>query len=268
MEREREKWGWRDRTTVSRSPAFCFHFGCFTSSELNVSFRRQLFLEPVHPQQSGRHQGEAMLSKWYFKSLLLQNIWCVIHTTTVSVMCTEDAVLPCIAPRDPNTTYRAITWYKINGSSEQMSMLARRNLLNNTEPYSEDLEDSEEVFNKMYLKIKNSTISNSGIYKCCLWAPVGKLNTRGFLKLTVLGCPGQEEGEMPKNHMLEFFLISIFVVFGLFLMFLNYKCLQIQKIFSMDSKSRKTSDFLLLRTQEKEKIQHLGTTVLKKSCLV
>nr|XP_033786136.1 CD83 antigen [Geotrypetes seraphini]XP_033786137.1 CD83 antigen [Geotrypetes seraphini] len=210
-----------------------------------------------------------MLTEWYFKSLLLQNIWCVIRATTVSVMCTEDAVLPCIAPQDPNIAYRAVTWYKINGSSEEVSVVARKNLLKNTEPYLEELEDSVEIFSKKwYLKIKNSTTSHSGIYKCSLWAPVGKLNTYGILMLRVKGCPGKEEGEISKKHMIEIFLISIFVVFGLLLMFLNYKCIQIQKIFSMDSKSRKTSDFPLLKTQDMQKAQHSGTTVLKKSCLV
>ncbi|XP_029446548.1 CD83 antigen [Rhinatrema bivittatum] len=181
-----------------------------------------------------------MHPKWYLKSLLLQNIWYVIHAATVEVVCTEDAVLPCVALQDPDISYRAITWYKVNGSSEELGLVARRKFLNNTESY---FEDSVEITssNMWALKIKNTTAFHSGIYKCQLWAPVGKPNTCGVLRLTVTGCPDQEENEISRKHILEIFLVSITVVFGLFLMFLNYKCIKIQTIFSTASKKWKNT---------------------------
>ncbi|XP_074800922.1 CD83 antigen isoform X2 [Natator depressus] len=142
-----------------------------------------------------------MLSAYYTQLVILSNVWCFVRGTSVAipevaVMCTEETLLPCEAPRDPHVTYEAVSWHKIVGNGEELEEMVRKTLENGVEYYyPKELNGSLQLSSdtSYSLRITNTTSHNSGTYGCNLWAPAGKHNQSGTIILKVTDMPKKRE---------------------------------------------------------------------------
>uniref|UniRef100_A0A8D0H148 CD83 molecule n=1 Tax=Sphenodon punctatus TaxID=8508 RepID=A0A8D0H148_SPHPU len=174
-----------------------------------------------------------MPSMHFSPLVILMNAWCLIHGAAESipevvVTCREDALLPCNAPQDPQVTYTAISWYKVDGDVAEWSEMVWKDLeYDETYRSSKDLNGSLEVSNSTpysSLRIKNTTSHSTGTYMCTLWAPDGKQNQSGTVTLKVTGCPKLLDEKIQKYRS-EIVLLSFLGVFYLLLIF--FTCVSI-----------------------------------------
>ncbi|XP_067424456.1 CD83 antigen [Emydura macquarii macquarii] len=206
-----------------------------------------------------------MLSAYYTQLVILSNVWCFIRGTSVAipevaVMCTEEAVLLCEAPQDPQVTYKAVSWYKIVGNSEELAEMVRKNLENDVEYYyPKELNGSLQLSNdtSYSLRITNTTSHNSGTYRCTLWAPVGEHNESGTIILKVTGCTELLD-EKFKKYRAELLLLSCLGIFYLLLIFFTCTCLKKESMYVDYHKYRREQKhtLILVSAQEKKFFQY------------
>ncbi|XP_074841558.1 CD83 antigen [Carettochelys insculpta] len=207
-----------------------------------------------------------MLSTYYTQLVILSNVWCVVRGTSVAipevaVTCTEEALLPCEAPWDPEVTYEAVSWYKIVGSDDELVEVARKNPENGVEYfYHKDFNGSLQLSSdtSYSLRITNTTSQNSGTYTCTLWAPSGKHNQSGTIILKVTGCTEQLD-EKFKKYRTELLLLSCLGIFYLLLIFFTCTCLNNENMHSGYHKHRREQKHTLVSVQEKKIFQYLGS---------
>ncbi|CAM5110650.1 unnamed protein product [Natator depressus] len=209
-----------------------------------------------------------MLSAYYTQLVILSNVWCFVRGTSVAipevaVMCTEETLLPCEAPRDPHVTYEAVSWHKIVGNGEELEEMVRKTLENGVEYYyPKELNGSLQLSSdtSYSLRITNTTSHNSGTYGCNLWAPAGKHNQSGTIILKVTGCTERLD-EKFKKYRAELLLLSCLGIFYLLLIFFTCTCLKKENMLPGYHKHRREQKhtLILVSAQEKKIIQCLGS---------
>ncbi|XP_024073066.1 CD83 antigen [Terrapene carolina triunguis] len=209
-----------------------------------------------------------MLSAYYTQLVILSNVWCFIRGTSVAipevaVTCTEEALLACEAPRDPQVTYEGVSWHKIVGNGEELAEMVQKNLENGVEYYyPKELNGSLQLSSDdtYSLRITNTTSHNSGTYGCILWAPAGKHNQSGTIILKVTGCTEQLD-EKFKKYRAELLLLSCLGIFYLLLIFFTCTCLKKENMLPGYHKHRREQKhtLILVSAQEKKIIQCLGS---------
>ncbi|NXI43140.1 CD83 protein, partial [Galbula dea] len=163
----------------------------------------------------------------YTLLILLSNVWCLTHGTSVpvpdvAVRCAEEVLLPCKVLRDSSITYHTASWYKMDADGEGMTW----NILDVESHYPKEFGVSLELSNDSFsLRIKNVTSQNSGTYKCTLEEQSREHNVSSTVTLQVTGCPGIEDEKL-KKYKAELFMLTCLGIFYLLLIFFTCTCLR------------------------------------------
>ncbi|NXS99970.1 CD83 protein, partial [Jacana jacana] len=163
----------------------------------------------------------------YALLIVLCNVWCLIHGTSVvvpdvAVRCAEEVLLPCKVLRDSSVTYQTASWYKMASNGEGIAW----KVLEVESHYPKELEGSLELSNDTFsLRIKNVTSQSSGTYKCTLGEQSGEHNLSSIVTLKVTGCPGIEDKKL-KKYKTELFMLTCLGIFYLLLIFFTCTCLR------------------------------------------
>ncbi|XP_066480552.1 CD83 antigen [Tiliqua scincoides] len=175
-----------------------------------------------------------MASVYWYQLVFLSQVWYVSHGVPVNVTLElilgtygEDVLLPCKAHRDPEVTYSAVSWYKIDKNSDEWKEL----LHNKERDYSGGLNESFIISNDTWdsLEITNVTCYSTGTYKCVLRAPVGNYNQNSTITLKVTDCPEEQEEKKEEdktsNYRTELVLLFSLALFYLLLICFTCTCL-------------------------------------------
>ncbi|KAK7877757.1 hypothetical protein WMY93_030571 [Mugilogobius chulae] len=105
----------------------------------------------------------------------------------------ENVTLPCTTVKKENVSYWALRWYK-ESVDPRLTGLVSRALPNGTMRWYVGA-DTRISLQKdtLNLQLPTVTCSDQGVYQCYLAAPVGEQNREGRVRLTVTGCPREEE---------------------------------------------------------------------------
>ncbi|KAM7098262.1 CD83 antigen isoform 1-T1 [Molossus nigricans] len=153
----------------------------------------------------------------------------------VKVACSEDANLPCTAPRDQQVPY-AVSWAKLTEDGEERIEVPQEELQNYHQTEQKDPlgASSEGLYS---LKIRNTTSCSSGTYRCTLQGPEGQRNRSGTVILKVTGCRKEHKEATFQKYRAEIVLLLALVVFYLTLIIFTCKFAQQQSIFPEFSKA-------------------------------
>ncbi|XP_027718495.1 CD83 antigen isoform X1 [Vombatus ursinus] len=204
--------------------------------------------------------------------ILSSAAWCLAPATqVVEVICSEDALLTCTVPWNPQTPYTMIFWHKINEQSGELTKMLGMNL-----SLSEQFLDQKEIngsleacpSEKCSLKIQNTTCQHVGTYRCTLWAPGEENSPSDTVELKVAGCTIEPEGDKYKKHRAEVFLLLFLAMFYVFLIVFTCKFARLQNIFPDANKQGIERTFLHVRFQNKKSVQQMGPTTGEKIDLV
>ncbi|XP_037376845.1 CD83 antigen [Talpa occidentalis] len=147
----------------------------------------------------------------------------------VKVACSQDAELPCPAPRDPHVAYN-VTWVKTRGCGE--TLVAAQE-----DPHPSQKGSTEAPSGDLYsLKIRNTSCCHSGEYRCTLQGPTGQSLHEGTVILKVTGCPKEDNGDSFSKHTADIMLLLVLVVFYITLIVFTFKFARYQIIFPDFSK--------------------------------
>ncbi|NXQ20334.1 CD83 protein, partial [Peucedramus taeniatus] len=197
----------------------------------------------------------------YTLLIILCNVWCLIHGTSVmitdvAVRCAEEVVLPCKALQDSSISYQTASWYKMVGDSEGIAW----EVLDVESHFPREAEGSLELSNdtSFSLRIKNATGRNSGMYKCTLGEQNRERNLSSTVTLKVTGCPGIEEDKL-KKYKGELFMLTCLGIFYLLLIFFTCTCLRKESMSPNYQKNRPAMKHILtlINVHEITTFQHL-----------
>ncbi|XP_043946056.1 uncharacterized protein LOC122817011 [Protopterus annectens] len=123
-----------------------------------------------------------MVVFWFceFGVLFLHGISTSLATVVAS--CGKSVELPCLAEK---TDYRAVSWYKMSGEKNRISILRKTQ---NKTNFSEQFLRLVNINDKESLIIPSVKPEDSGKYLCFLWANVGSLNQEMDINLNVSEC--------------------------------------------------------------------------------
>ncbi|CAK7318534.1 CD83 antigen [Vulpes lagopus] len=174
----------------------------------------------------------------------------------VKVACSEAVDLPCAVGREPRGPY-TVSWAKLTEGGEEKTEELRDGLHSQKEG---SLAAPEE---RLHLKIRNTTASDSGTYRCTVEELDGQRNQSGTVTLKVTGCP-KERKETFQKYRAEIVLLLALVVFYLTLIIFTCKFAQQQSIFPDFSKPRMERAFLPVTSPHK----HLESVTFHKTEVV
>ncbi|KAM8901833.1 CD83 antigen [Lycaon pictus] len=174
----------------------------------------------------------------------------------VKVACSEAVDLPCAVRREPRGPYD-VSWAKLTEGGEEKIEELRDGLHSQKEG---SLVAPEE---RLHLKIRNTTTSDSGTYRCTVEELDGQRNQSGTVTLKVTGCP-KERKETFQKYRAEIVLLLALVVFYLTLIIFTCKFAQQQSIFPDFSKPRMERAFLPVTSPHK----HLESVTFHKTEVV
>ncbi|XP_038624035.1 CD83 antigen [Tachyglossus aculeatus] len=202
--------------------------------------------------------------------LLLASAWGLVRTAqlelrtnTVTVTCSEDALLICPATWEPQAHQPRVFWSKLHKNREEL--IEDLNLYEQSTSFKE--------INGLYnvsgdslhsLKIRNTSSWSTGMFRCTLWSPEGEQNTTGTVFLKVIGCP-KEQKDMFEKHKAELLLLFFLGVFYIWLIIFTCK---FAKMYSTLGKHDLRYSFPVVLSQEKKGGQHLKSATLPKMDLV
>ncbi|XP_068948540.1 CD83 antigen [Petaurus breviceps papuanus] len=204
--------------------------------------------------------------------LILSSAWCLAPATqVVEVICSEDVLLTCTAPWNPQIPYTMIFWDKINEQSGELTKMLGMNLsLNEQFLDQKETNSSSEACpsEKCSLKIENVTCQHVGTYRCTLWAPGEENSPSDTVELKVAGCTTEPSGDKLKKYRAEVLLLLFLAMFYVFLIIFTCKFARIQNIFPDISKQGTERTFLHVPFQNKKGVQQMGPTTVQKIDLV
>ncbi|NXP22437.1 CD83 protein, partial [Scytalopus superciliaris] len=199
----------------------------------------------------------------YALLIILCQVWCLIHGTSVAVpgvavRCAEEVLLPCKALQGSSITYQKPSWYKMAGDGKGIAW----EVLNVESHYPKELGGSLELSNDTLfsLRIKNVTSQSSGTYKCILGDQSGEHNLSSTVTLKVTGCPGIEEKKLEK-YKSELFMLTCLGIFYLLLIFFTCTCLRKESMSPNHQKNRPDIKHMLtlINAHEKTAFQDLNS---------
>ncbi|XP_074128220.1 CD83 antigen isoform X2 [Sminthopsis crassicaudata] len=204
--------------------------------------------------------------------LILSCTWCLVPAAqVVEVICSEDALLTCAAPWNPQTPYVMIFWDKVNEQSGELTKMLGMNL-----SLSEQYYDQKETNGSLQacpseecsLKIKNTTCQHVGTYRCTLWAPGEENSPTATVELKVTGCTIELDNDKYKKYRAEILLLLFLAMFYVFLIIFTCKFAKLQNIFPDINKQGMEQTFLHIHFQNKKNIQQMCPTTIQKIDLV
>ncbi|XP_074063654.1 CD83 antigen isoform X2 [Macrotis lagotis] len=185
-------------------------------------------------------------------------------------MCSEDALLVCTAPWNPQTPYTMVFWDKINEQNGELTKVGMN--LNLSEQFHDQKETNGSLeacpLEKCSLKIKNTTCQHVGTYRCTLWASEEENSPSDTVELKVAGCTMDGNGDKLKRHRAEVFLLFFLATFYLFLIVFTCKFARLYNIFPDNNKQGKEQTFFHVPFQYKKSLQQMGPTTVQKIDLV
>ncbi|XP_074128210.1 CD83 antigen isoform X1 [Sminthopsis crassicaudata] len=205
-------------------------------------------------------------------SRLFPSAWCLVPAAqVVEVICSEDALLTCAAPWNPQTPYVMIFWDKVNEQSGELTKMLGMNL-----SLSEQYYDQKETNGSLQacpseecsLKIKNTTCQHVGTYRCTLWAPGEENSPTATVELKVTGCTIELDNDKYKKYRAEILLLLFLAMFYVFLIIFTCKFAKLQNIFPDINKQGMEQTFLHIHFQNKKNIQQMCPTTIQKIDLV
>ncbi|XP_015210094.2 uncharacterized protein [Lepisosteus oculatus] len=107
----------------------------------------------------------------------------------ITANCGGDVLISCPAKSEQDVQYRAISWYKVSDQGH-LSGIVRWNLQSNLVSVYSGLKQSVgfPTGDGFTIELRNLTQQHLGVYRCTLWAPLGRQNREGDTRLTVTGC--------------------------------------------------------------------------------
>ncbi|XP_020842447.1 CD83 antigen [Phascolarctos cinereus] len=200
--------------------------------------------------------------------LILSSAWCLAPATqVVEVISSENALLTCTIPWNPQTPYTMIFWDKINEQNGELTKMLGMNLsLSDQTEINDSLEACPSE--KCSLKIINATCQHVGTYRCTLWALGEENSPSDTVELKVAGCTMESEGDKFKKHQTEVFLLLFLAMFYVFLIVFTCKFARLQNIFPDTNKQGIERIFLHVTFQNKKSVQQMGPTTGQKIDLV